>query len=169
MSSVFIDIAQCLAYINAHTKAMTKRAALRVTQPSITISRQVGAGGVSIAAKLAGYLQAREPAPGGWTVFDKNLVEKVLEEHNLPIELAKYMPEDRVSATQSMLGELFGLHPSAATLMRQTTETLLHLATLGNVILIGRGSAVVTRAMETVGRTCSVCDVPETSQTRCRA
>jgi len=103
-----------------------------------------------IASKLAELLQARDPAPCGWTVFDKNLVEKILEEHGLPRRIAQFMPENRVSTTQDMLEELLGLHPSSATLLRETVETVLHLATLGNVILVGRGSAVITRNLSNV-------------------
>lgn len=117
---------------------------------SITISRQTGSGAMIIADKLAERLQKRVPMPYNWTVFDHNLVEEILKEHNLPAEIAKFMPEDKISATQDMIEELIGLHPSAMTLTRQTTETILHLATLGNVILVGRGSAVVTRKLKNV-------------------
>lgn len=117
--------------------------------PTVTISRQTGSGAMDIASRLAVYLQARAPGPRGvWTVFDKNLVEKVLEEHNLPKELAKFMPENRVSAIQDMVEEVLGLHPPSWTLLRQTTETILHLAELGNVILVGRAANVVTRQMK---------------------
>jgi cytidylate kinase len=48
------------------------------------------------------------------------------------------------------MDELFGLHPSSWTLVRQTTETILHLAELGNVILIGRGATVITSKVDYV-------------------
>lgn len=105
---------------------------------------------MSIAGKLADFLQVRDPAPCGWTVFDRNLVEKVLEEHHMPVDMARFMPEDRVSAIDDVMEEVLGLHPSSLTLLRKTTETILHLATLGNVILVGRGSAVATRSLPNV-------------------
>jgi hypothetical protein len=77
-------------------------------------------------------------------VFDRNLVEKVLEDHNLPARLAKFMPEDRVSEITDTMDELFGLHPPSWVLVRKTSETILHLAELGHVILIGRGSNIIT-------------------------
>jgi cytidylate kinase len=46
--------------------------------------------------------------------------------------------------------ELFGLHPPSWLLVRKVTETILHLAELGNVILIGRGAAVATASLEHV-------------------
>ena len=117
-----------------------------VRKRAITISRQSGCGAHAVAEKLAAWLQARSPkdAPP-WTVFDRNLVEKVLEDHNLPQRLAKFMPEDRVSEMADTMDELFGLHPPSWTLVRQAADTILHLAELGNVILIGRGANVITQ------------------------
>jgi cytidylate kinase len=112
---------------------------------AVTISRQAGCGALVIADKLAHYLQERSPKDAHpWTVFDSNLMDKVLEDHNLPKYLAKFLPEDRVSELQEILDELFGVHPPQRTVVHQTTETILKLAELGNVILIGRGGSVIT-------------------------
>jgi cytidylate kinase len=119
-------------------------------RPAVTLSRQTGAGAMEIAGELAEFLQARTPAPSQWMVFDKNLAEKVLEEHKLPKEIAKFMPEDRISAIHDAVEEMLGLHPSSRTLLQQTTETILHLAELGHVILIGRAANVITRSMKNV-------------------
>lgn len=112
---------------------------------AVGISRQSGCGAHVIAGKLAQYLQARSPknAPP-WTVFDRNLVEKVLAEHNLPQRLARFMPEDRVLEINDIMDELFGLHPPSWTLVQQTSETILHLAELGNVIILGHGANAIT-------------------------
>jgi hypothetical protein len=79
-----------------------------------------------------------------WTVFDRNLMAKVLEDHNLPARLAQFLPEDRMTELQDIADELFGLRPGSWTVIHQTAETILKLAELGNVILIGRGANVVT-------------------------
>ena len=118
---------------------------------AVTISRQTGSGAHLVAEKLADCLQAYTPKDARpWTVFDRNLVEKVLEDHNLPQRLARFMPEDRVSEIADTMDELFGLHPPSWTLVRQTTETILHLAELGNVIVIGRGATVITSKLDYV-------------------
>ena len=54
------------------------------------------------------------------------------------------MPEDRVSGIADTIDELFGLHPSTWTLVRKTADTILRLAEIGNVILIGRGANILT-------------------------
>ena len=117
----------------------------------VTISRQAGCGALMVAEKLAEYLQAREKnGSPRWTVFDRNLVERVLEEHRLPQRIGKFMPENWISEIEDTIDELFGLHPPSWLLVRKTAETVLHLAKVGNVILIGRGANVVTAKLEGV-------------------
>ena len=143
---------RCRTYINAHIQAAGK-GLTSDDRPrrAVTISRQTGSGAHVVAEKLAACLQTHTPSDARpWTVFDRNLVEKVLEDHNLPHRLARFMPEDRVSEIADMMDELFGLHPPSWTLVRQTTETILHLAELGNVILIGRGATVITNKLDYV-------------------
>ena len=145
---------RCRTFINAHLQSAGKVAAAAqgdVPRRVVTISRQTGSGAHAVAEKLAACLQALSPAHAcPWTVFDRNLVEKVLEDHNLPQRLAQFMPEDRVSEIADTMDELFGLHPPSWTLVRQTSDTILRLAELGNVILIGRGATILTRKLDYV-------------------
>jgi len=112
---------------------------------AVTISRQAGCGALEVAERVAKYLQARGAGDAcPWTVFDRNLIDKVLEDHGLPVSLAKFLPEDRVSQLSDLLADVFGVHPSSTTVVRQTAETVLKLAGAGNVILVGRGANIVT-------------------------
>ena len=141
-----LEYNRCLSFIHSQVSpnaAPLVGHPLLHPQPTITISRLTGAGGHAIAAKLATLLRERAPGLRPWMVFDQNLVEKVLEEHNLPKELACFMPEDRRSELNDIVEELLGLHPPSWTLIRQTTETILHLAELGNAILVGRAGNVI--------------------------
>jgi hypothetical protein len=134
-----------LTYVNTQLQPPGRRLVPVVAKRAVTISRQSGCGGHVLAEKLAGYLQARTP-PGEppWTIFDRNLMEQVLKEHHLPAHIAKYMPEDRITEIADIMDELFGLRPASRVLVEQTAETVLHLAEVGNVILLGRGANVVT-------------------------
>ena len=145
---------QCRTFINAHLQAagqgLTSAEQGRRWR-AVTMSRQTGSGAHIVAEKLATCLQARNPKDARpWTVFDRNLVEKVLEDHKLPQRLARYMPEDKVSEIADTMDELFDLHPPSWTLVHQTTDTILHLVELGNVIVIGRGATVITGKLEHV-------------------
>jgi cytidylate kinase len=114
----------------------------------VTISRQAGTGAHALAEDLVVRLQARAPAGScPWTVFDRNLVDKVLEDHALPARLARFMHEDRASELSDIMDGLFGLHPHSETLVRKTADTILHLAELGNVVVIGRGGNIVTATL----------------------
>jgi cytidylate kinase len=146
-----VGLDRCLAFINcqlAPAKPARKPAAQRM---AVTISRQAGCGALVVAEKLAALLQAAAPkdAPP-WTVFDRNLMEKVLEDHHLPARLARFIPEDRASKLQDIMHDLFGFKPPSDTLVQQTSETILHLAEMGHVILIGRAANVVTAKLPNV-------------------
>jgi cytidylate kinase len=145
---------RCQAFINCHLQsagAVPAPARTGDQWRAVTISRQTGSGAHVIAEELASYLQARSPKDAcPWTVFDRNLMEKVLEEHHLPERMARFLTEDRISELQDITDELFGLHPPTWTLLRQTADTILHLVELGRAIIIGRGAGIVTRKLDYV-------------------
>ena len=148
-----ISLNRCLSFINCQLKPASGPVPHDGyhRRPAITLSRQSGAGAHVVAEHLCQILQAEAPDPPGvWTVFDRNLVEKVLDEHHLPTRMAKFMPEDRISEISDTMDELFGLHPPSWTLVHKSTDTILHLAELGNVIIIGRGAAAITSKMTNV-------------------
>ncbi len=104
-----------------------------------------------VGEKLAEYLQAKDAtAHCPWTMFDSKLVEKVLEEHNLPQKFAQFMPEERLSFIEDTMEELLGLHPSSWTMAHKTMETILHLAQMGHVIIVGWGANIITSKMPNV-------------------
>ena len=118
---------------------------MQTRRPVITISRQAGAGSRPVAEALIHRLEGDIHGP--WTIVDRDLVARVLEDHHLPAELMRFMPEDRVSEVADTLDQLFGLRPSTWTLVRKTSETVLRLAEIGNVVLIGRGANLITREL----------------------
>ena len=104
---------------------------------AVAISRQSASGAHAVGEKLAWYLQPYElPGARQWTVFDRNLVEKVLEDHHLPERLARFMPEDATSHINDIMEELFGLHPAPEILVQQTSETILRLAKMVPVVTL---------------------------------
>jgi cytidylate kinase len=116
-----------------------------VPGPAITISRESGCGTHEVVERLADLLQQSGPRQAcPWTVFDRQLMEKILEERNLPKELAKYIPEDRRSYLEDVMEELVGLRPPSWEIVPQTIRTILHLVEMGHVIIVGRGCNVIT-------------------------
>jgi Cytidylate kinase-like family len=120
-------------------------------QPSITISREAGAGAITIATMLADRLNESKKHSDkslSWTVFDRNLASQVLIDHKLPLNLEKFIVEDARLPVDSIVEELLGLHPTPWTFVQQTTKTILRLVSWGRVIVVGRrGAEVVTKRL----------------------
>src|SRR5208337_2709722 len=130
--SAHFGIEQCESFINCHLRAPgAGRVAhgMSTVRRAVTISRQSGCGAHRVAGNLAVYLHEHGDGTR-WAVFDRNLVEKVLQDHNLSPRLAAFMPEDRFHGIDDTLDELFGLHPPSHELVRQTAETILRLVDL---------------------------------------
>lgn len=143
-----INIEKCLSYIHSFAPHEGKHGSS--SKPSITISRMCGAGGRTVASQMAEYLQSRVPAHGPWVIFDRNLVEKVLEDHHLSKRIAQFVTESHKSLLEDTVEDLFGVHPPISTLVHKTNQTILSLAEKGHVILVGRGANVVTSKLDTV-------------------
>lgn len=138
------------SYIISQVKSLKKRLPndKRLGNPFVTISRQTGAYGITVSKDLCEYLQTNERRTQCvWTVFDKELIKKVVEEHDLPETVLPYLSEDTVSEIQDMIEESLGLHPSHDTLVTKTNKTILHLAQLGYAIIVGRASNIITAKM----------------------
>lgn len=131
-----------------HSQLRDRRSTQKSPHPSITLSNQVGSGGDEIATLLAKRLQDSEP--GGsipWTVFDRGLVEKALKDHHMPQSLAKYITEERQPYIKELIEEIAGLHPPSWVMVPKIAETVLHLANVGHVILVGRGANIITERL----------------------
>ena len=137
------------SFIEKYFDPTIKDTPVTFTKPAVTISREEGAGGLSVASELADYLKQHTLSHEEWTVFSHHLVAKVLEDHNQQKHIANFMKEDHKGALKDAFEEFLGLHPSTWTLVEQTNATILRLAQIGNVILVGRGGNIVTSEMET--------------------
>lgn len=119
--------------------------------PFVTISRQVGAGAWPLAQKLADALSEAFPDEQRWTVWDRELVEKVAADHHLARRLVEAFEEQ----DRSWLADFFAAMGSADAghytdemrVYRDVASTARALAQTGRVVLVGRGSVFITHQM----------------------
>jgi len=140
------ELEKCRQYIESHSTEKKLNNRKFPVGPCITISRETGTCARCISEELIKFFQRKssenEPL---WTILDKNLIEKVLADHQLPGVLEKLMEEDKVSFFASMINEMFSGLPGQWTLIRKQSETIFHVASLGKVIIIGRGANLITQ------------------------
>ncbi len=119
---------KCRIYIESHSTTSQYRPKF----PCITISRQTGTRADVIGHKLVDIMNRYSgEEKTEWTYFDRNLIEKVVEDHHLPSILAKYfMDEDKISNMKNMVNEILG-NPSGYTFVGKMSETILQIARLG--------------------------------------
>jgi len=122
-------------------------------QPFITISRQYGARGRSLAAALAERLNAIDPGEQPWTVWDRELVEKVVVERHISPHVIEAMEVPRHGWLYDIFTNLSsgepGSHLGDREVFRKVAATARALAVTGRVILVGRGGVYATSDLPT--------------------
>jgi cytidylate kinase len=140
-----------LAYQRAHPKLPSGTGIWPPPGPAVTISAQAGAGAIEIAKRLAALLQQQEPRGNApWTVFNRQLLALVLEEHHLPQRLSALLKEDRRFYFSDVVDELMGLRPPSWEIIPKIIQSVRHLVNMGHVILVGRGASSITSGIPNV-------------------
>ncbi len=143
------SIERAKAYLDAHLTRPSGASDPYAGQPEgpfVTISRESGTGGSTLAQMLSDHLNAASAgsAEPAWTVFDQNLVAEVLRSQRLSPQLARFLPEAKVSEIEASVRELVGLHPNLWMLVQQTNLLCRELAKHGHAIIVGRGANFAT-------------------------
>ncbi|MGD0540633.1 MAG: cytidylate kinase-like family protein [Tepidisphaeraceae bacterium] len=123
-----------------------RHAAEKLARAFVTVSRQPGAGGVPLAQRLAERLNAT--APGDWSPWDQELVEKISAEHHLDkgtIETVIERPHTWLDDLVSSISQ--NVTPSDLAVYKKVAGTIRALATAGHAILVGRGGRFITEGL----------------------
>lgn len=121
------------------------RSKAKKSKPTITISREFGCEAYPMAERLRMLLENKTGDP--WLLMDKALLEEVARDHNLSEEMLRGLGEksrflDEILATFSPTWR------TEKDYYRLLCRQIISLASSGNVIIIGRGSAVITQSMK---------------------
>ncbi len=114
----------------------------------ITISREYGCPGIPIASAVSKALT--ESNKTEWSVIDKQIINQAAEEFDIP---AKLLDQIAKSKPKGIFEELFlafsDIHlPSDLKIKKTVARILRTVALHGNVVILGRGGAVLARDLE---------------------
>jgi cytidylate kinase len=130
-------LAESIVHANSYRQSHAE-ARLSPESPDLTIalSRQVGAGGTSIATEVGNRL--------GWPVYDHALLERIAEEMHLRTQLLESVDERQMHWLTESLNS-FSQEPAinTSTYVRHMIQTILSLGTHGSCIIVGRGSPYI--------------------------
>jgi cytidylate kinase len=117
----------------------------------VTISRQAGAGGTSVARALVERLNELDPRPNPWTCWDQELVKKVAATSHVPERLIETLEENGAGWLLDVLSGLATSEEAARTdefaLVKVVSRAIYGLACAGRVVIVGRGGAFLTRPL----------------------
>ncbi len=111
---------------------------------TITLSREYGCEGFPVAEKLQALLEARSGEP--WALMDKSLLEEAAKHHNLSEEIFSHLG-DKNRFLDDMLSTFSPRWHSDKDYYRLLCKQIISLANGGNVIIVGRGGAILTQTM----------------------
>ena len=142
----FVDLSKSYLFCQLKRNELTRSEGFHPRLlPFITISREAGTGETAITHSLLDELASGQlPGECPWTLYDKDLVKRVVEDYNLG-RMQGLLPERKFSDIQTMFEELFGMHPTKREMAHNISKSIIKLADMGNVIIVGRGSFYITR------------------------
>jgi cytidylate kinase len=134
-------------YAQQRQGELAGRLAAPPVEPFITISRQAGAGGRTVARLLADRLNIVNPGERPWAVWDRELVEKVSVEQHIPESLVESLEHPRPWMEQFLAGLSPREDPEQKDeflVYRRVATTVRGLARAGRAIIVGRGGVYAT-------------------------
>jgi hypothetical protein len=130
-----------------HSRHLDATPASTPHPPFITISRQAGAGGRTVATQLANRLNEIDPGDLPWTVFDNELIERVAADYQLRASTVAALEDQPPSWLEEALSSLTlatsASRPDELTVYHRVAATIRALADIGRVVIVGRGAGFI--------------------------
>lgn len=118
-------------------------------RPFVTISRQSGAGGHTVAEALIEAFAAQQDKElfGEWQMFDQNLVETLADESDLKVSLDSLLSEDYQTRADDFFRQALSATTPQDVVMQHVFHRVRDLAEVGKVIIVGRAGAQATQGI----------------------
>jgi len=144
----YLDSGMAILKARLSGPSETPSSPVTVVRPFITLSREVCAGATTLGGLLLPRLNAEFGEEGqGWVLMDKDLITYALAHHELPQQLARFLPEDKISEIDALIGEVMGLHPSIWALEQQVAQAIVQFAHVGHIVFVGRAGHLLTQSL----------------------
>jgi cytidylate kinase len=114
-------------------------------KPAITISREFGCEAYPVAEKVCELMKQR--TGNQWLLMDNALIEAVCAQHNISKEMLKNLGEKNRYLNE-FLAAFSSNWGSQEDHFRLLSKHIISIASEGNVVIVGRGSAVVTQHLK---------------------
>jgi cytidylate kinase len=117
--------------------------------PFVTISRESGAGGHTLAREILRKVEKRFPGDfsEGWEVFDQKLCAIIAQDEKLGISFDALVDEEYRSEISQVIHEMIHQKASRYVVYKRVFEVVRLLATIGKCVIVGRGGMCVTADM----------------------
>lgn len=117
--------------------------------PVITISREVGCGGIYMACKLIEQLNKKREKRN-WEVFSKEIFEKTAKELEMDHhKMSRILRTEGRNSFDEILGALGSKRfKSERRIQKAVFDTIKDIATDGYCVIVGRGAHLITHEME---------------------
>lgn len=128
-----------------HVSEAVRPAAL----PFVTISRQAGAGGHSLAQALLQAMAEEQDRAlfEGWQVLDDKLCTELMGHQGLQDSMRQLLHEEYHSKISEFVLGLLGRQTPQDSVVRRQSEVIRSLATLGKVIVVGRAGRQASKGL----------------------
>jgi hypothetical protein len=114
-------------------------------RPSLTISRQCGAGLSRIERPLLEYLDSLESGPSpSWALFDQPLLGRLLDDQRLPALTASSLAEQTKFPVTAELRDRLALPRNKWTLFNHSANAIRQICRAGQALVVGRAGNFVT-------------------------
>jgi cytidylate kinase len=120
-----------------------------VLRPFVTISRQAGAGGHSLAKVLLEKFHAQPDKDlfGDWDMFDQKLVAMVADDPDLRVSVETLLGEQYHRAADDFFRQILTSTTHQDIVMSRMFRLVRTIAEVGKAVIVGRGGSQVTEGL----------------------
>ena len=134
-------------FLHGHVYDTSAEGSSGQLRPFVTISRQAGAGGHTLAKTLItrfGEHSNRELF-GDWEMFDQKLVDMVADDPDLRVSVEALLGEEYRKATDDFFRQLFTATTHQDIVMDRMFRLVRTIAEVGKAVIVGRAGSEVTK------------------------